>query len=257
MMKLLNVGCGDRYHPAWVNVDLRCTGPAVTLHTVTCGLPFANQVFDAVYHSHMLEHLPKRYAPMFIRECFRVLKDGGIIRIVVPDFEQIARLYLEYLEGALAGDEQAQNRYQYVVIEMLDQMVRERPGGEMLDYWRQDPMPAESFVIERSGSEVLNALRGLRAEPNPGASPRSKTNPGPADEPDPRNLGEFRLSGEIHQWMYDRYSLRALMEAAGFHHVETCRADESDIPNFNSYLLDVEADGSVRKPDSLFVEGRK
>jgi hypothetical protein len=57
--------------------------------------------------------------------------------------------------------------------------------------------------------------------------------------------------------MYDRYSLRLLLENAGFKHASVCGADESHIPNFNSYLLDIEADGSVRKPDSLFMEGQK
>jgi hypothetical protein len=57
--------------------------------------------------------------------------------------------------------------------------------------------------------------------------------------------------------MYDRYSLGKLLKQAGFREVRVFRADESMIANFNSYLLDIEPDGSVRKPDSLFMEGRK
>ena len=257
MVRLLNVGCGDRHDPAWVNVDLRSTGPGVMVCDVTRGLPFADGVFDGIYHSHLLEHLPKRVAPIFLRECFRVLKEGGIARVVVPDLECIARLYLEYLEGALVGDEQAQKRYEYIVIQMLDQMVRDQPGGELLKYWRQERMPAESFVIERSGSELLNALRKLGREPDRASGCGCSASRGLGDEPKASQVAEFRLSGEIHQWMYDRYSLGVLMEAAGFDHIEVHRGDTSDIPDFNSYLLDLEADGSVRKPDSLFVEGRK
>lgn len=256
-MRLLNLGCGDRQHAAWVNVDLRFTGPGVMVCDVTRGLPFADEVFGAVYQSHVLEHLPKRHAPMLLRECFRVLKDGAIIRVVVPDLQQIARVYLEYLEGALAGDEQAQKRYDYIVLQMIDQMVRDRPGGEMLNYWKQKPMPAESFVIERSGSEALNALQRLRSESSTAAGPKCEASSGVKQEADPRQVREFRLSGEIHQWMYDRWSLSVLLGDAGFRQVRVCQPDESDIPKFNSYLLDVEEDGSVRKPDSLFMEGRK
>ena len=259
-MRLLNLGCGCRYHPAWVNVDVQPTGPGVILHDLRRILPYANGEFDAVYHSHILEHFPKRYAPMLLRECYRVLKVGGIIRVVVPDLEGIARLYLESLEGSLGGDEEALKRYDWILLEMLDQMVRNRPGGGMLAYWKQNPMPAEAFVIERLGSEVLNALVALRSSTE-GAFDEETEEQGPevlgTVESDALRIGQFRLSGEVHQWMYDRYSLSVLLREAGFQKVHICGADESDIPNFNSYLLDIEADGSVRKPDSLFMEGSK
>lgn len=68
--------------------------------------------------------------------------------------------------------------------------------------------------------------------------------------------GIFRQSGEIHRVMYDSYSLTTLMEKAGFVEIQVCAAYESRIPDFNRYELDV-CDGSVRKPDSLFLEGLK
>jgi predicted SAM-dependent methyltransferase len=256
-MKLLNLGCGHCYHPDWVNVDFRSTGPGVIAHNLNHGVPFADSSFDAVYHSHLLEHFPKRYAPVFLQECFRVLKPGGIIRVAVPDLEQIARLYLDLLEKALQDDKEAQKRYDWIMLEVFDQMVRNQPGGEMLNYWKQNPMPAESFVIERLGSEVLNALAVLRNPANSGPTPEPEAGLGFEEELNANQIGQFRLSGEIHQWMYDRYSLGALLRDAGFQNIRVCQADESDIPNFNSYRLDIEADGSVRKPDSLFMEAQK
>src|SRR5262249_24936489 len=68
--------------------------------------------------------------------------------------------------------------------------------------------------------------------------------------------GLFRSSGEIHQWMYDRYSLGRALEKAGFRHAEVRAADRSRIPQFNDYALDV-VRGTVRKPDSLFMEALK
>lgn len=256
-MKLLNLGCGNRYHPSWVNVDFRSTGPGVMAHDLNKGIPISDDYFDAVYSSHLLEHFPKAYAPRFIQECFRVLKPSGVVRIVVPDLEQIARLYLRLLREALKGDCEAQQRYDWIMLEMLDQMVRNEPGGEMLKYWKQNPMPAEGFVIERIGSEVQTALETLRSPSRSACGAENGEALCGEQELDPKLIGEFRLCGEIHQWMYDRYSLRLLLENAGFKHASVCRADESQIPNFNSYLLDIEADGSVRKPDSLFMEGQK
>jgi predicted SAM-dependent methyltransferase len=255
--RLLNLGCGSCYHPAWLNVDFRSTAPGVMACNLSHGLPFADNSFDVIYHSHLLEHFPKRYAPIFLHECFRVLKPGGIIRVVVPDLEQMARLYLDLLEKALQGDEEAQKRYDWIMLEMFDQMVRNEPGGEMLNYWEQNPMPAESFVIERCGSEVLNALAVVRNQSNSAHTAESKVGPSLDEELDARQIGQFRLSGEVHQWMYDRHSLGVLLRDVGFQNIQVCRADKSDIPNFNSYLLDIEADGSVRKPDSLFMEAQK
>ena len=249
-MKLLNLGCGRRYHPDWINLDLVTSGPCILTHDLRCRLPFPDTEFNAVYHSHLLEHLSKRHVPFFLHECYRVLQLGGIMRVVVPDLEQIVRLYLTFLEKALEGDDQSEKRYEWILLELFDQMVRIQPGGEMLRYWKQNPMPAEDFVIERLGSEVLTALTILRSE---NAEPKSLDD----NEPDDQRIGRFRLSGEVHQWMYDRYSLKALLQSTGFQKIRVCRADESDIPDFNSYLLDIEADGSVRKPDSLFMEARK
>jgi len=254
-MKLLNLGCGMRTHPSWTNVDFKARAEGVIEHDLLKGLPFADESFDAVYHSHLLEHFPKSYAPIFLKECFRVLRPGGVIRVVVPDLEQIARLYLSFLEKADKGDEEAQKKYEWILLEMFDQIVRSRSGGEMLEYWKQNPMPAEEFVIERVGSEVLNVLKQIRV-PSPSGKSEKKTEATGRDN-DPVSIGTFRLSGEVHQWMYDRYSLKRLLEDTGFRDVRKCEAGNSSIPNFTGYLLDQEPDGSVRKPDSLFMEGSK
>jgi hypothetical protein len=70
-------------------------------------------------------------------------------------------------------------------------------------------------------------------------------------------VGRFRLGGEIHQWMYDRFSLRRLIEQAGFRGVIQRSATESYIENWASENLDTNPDGSVYKPDSLFMEAVK
>jgi hypothetical protein len=169
----------------------------------------------------------------------------------------MARLYLDLFEKALQGDEEAQSRYDWILLELFDQMVRNQSGGDMLNYWKQDPMPAESFVIERYGSEVLHALAILRGSSDQASLQSKAKKLNEKDEPDATQIGQFRLSGEIHQWMYDRYSLGSLLEDAGFQNIRVCRPDESNIPSFNSYVLDIEHDGSVRKPDSLFMEAQK
>ncbi|HBH60222.1 MAG TPA: group 1 glycosyl transferase, partial [Nitrospiraceae bacterium] len=251
-MKLLNLGCGSHHHPAWTNVDFVSSGDDVMPYDLNAGIPFEDGSFDAIYHSHLLEHLPRAYVPVFLKECNRVLKRGGTIRVAVPDLEQIVRIYLNELERSLDGDTESMQRYEWIILELLDQMVRNKPGGDMIRYWEQCPMPGESFVKQRMGAQLSNALHNISKRKN-----GNRNGANPLDNPPAQQIGEFRLSGEIHQWMYDRYSLGKLLREAGFRDIGTCRADESGIPAFNSYLLDIGPDGSVRKPDSLFMEATK
>ena len=245
---MLNLGCGAHHHPAWINLDIANSDPEVIIHDLLKPLPFVVETFDVVYHSHVLEHLPKAAAPGFLRECHRVLTPGGIIRVAIPDLEQIARLYVEAVANAAAGDPEARLNYDWLVIELLDQMVRQRSGGEMLEYWRQDPMPAGDFVMRRVGQEAARAIEQIQA----GAVP-----PAPNTAPSAEEIGQFRVSGEIHQWMYDRFSLASLLREAGFVNPVVVAANESAMADFSSFELDTMPDGSTRKPDSLFMEAER
>ena len=57
-------------------------------------LPFPTNSFEALYASHLLEHLFLTDAQRLLKECFRVLRPGGVIRIVVPDLRPIVQEYL-------------------------------------------------------------------------------------------------------------------------------------------------------------------
>ncbi len=248
---LLNLGCGAHFHPAWMNVDAVPASLDVMPHDLCDPLPFADGSFSAVYHSHVLEHFPRAFAPVFLAECHRMLKIGGILRVAVPDLEKIACLYLETLREALSGNEQADLRHEWMTIELLDQMTREETGGEMLKFWSRRPMPAKEFVIQRTGQEVLRFIQTLEQQiPAPQA-------PSKPAKPSAVEVAQFRESGEIHKWMYDRFSLARILRSAGFAGCKLCAADESSIPDFNSYRLDVCENGSARKPDSIFMEAVK
>jgi len=64
-------------------------------------------------------------------------------------------------------------------------------------------------------------------------------------------------TGELHRWMYDRHSLGQLLAQAGFRGVQRQSADTSLIAGWTEFHLDTNADGSVYKPESLFMEGVK
>lgn len=250
---LLNLGCGTSYHPAWTNVDIVPADRSVLRHDLQQPLPFGTATFDAVYHSHVLEHLPRVKALSFLNECRRVVRPNGVIRVAVPDFEKLARNYLKMLEGALRGEPVARERYEWSVIELIDQIARNHPdGGEMFKYLLRSPVPALDFVLERLGYEISSKLEVIDKMKREGWTPAriDKAREGRSE----KEIGRFRVSGEVHQWMYDRYSLGMILQEAGFENPKVTTAHESAIPDFPTYNLDVLPDGAIRKPDSMFME---
>lgn len=245
---LVNLGCGSRFHPFWKNFDIEPIDGKVVASDLRKPIPLPGSCADVVYHSHLLEHLSKSEGSRLLADCYRILKPGGIIRIAVPDLEQLARLYIEKMEKAVAGDEEAAHQYDWVLVEMLDSMTRAKPGGAMLDWWISKDLQGEAFVHKRMGQESFQTLSAVREK---GLLPTYH------DLCDPEPLGKFRLGGEVHLWMYDRYSLTKLLIQNGFSNVSIVSADSSQISGFNSFFLDCDADGRVRRPDSLFVEAFK
>ncbi len=83
-MKLVNLGCGNRFHKDWKNLDARSNSEYVQVFNLYDELPFDDDSIDVIYSSHVLEHFSKCEAPKFLQRCLRILKIGGIIRVVVP-----------------------------------------------------------------------------------------------------------------------------------------------------------------------------
>jgi ubiquinone/menaquinone biosynthesis C-methylase UbiE len=92
------------------------------------GIPAPTESADAVYHSHVLEHIDRDAVPRFLDEIRRVLKPGGLHRVVVPDLEHYVHEYLESLEHGLE-DPQARARHDGTVSRMILQMVRREAAG--------------------------------------------------------------------------------------------------------------------------------
>jgi hypothetical protein len=203
--------------------------------------------------SHVLEHLPRQRVPELLREILAMLKPGGILRVVVPDLETIARLYVKELENAAAGDPLATARHEWMTLELIDQMTRQFSGGFMGRFLRVRPLPISDFIAQRFGSEATQWL----ATPESSGLHLQKKQVYEVDAISAEEESANRQSGEIHRWMYDRVSLRALLKEAGFHDIRVCRADESSIDYFPDYGLDTDQNGFTRKPDSLFLEASK
>jgi predicted SAM-dependent methyltransferase len=96
----LNLGCGTLAMPAWVNIDL--VGLPVDLAwNLSRPLPFPDNSVDAIFHEHVLEHLSASDGYALLRECHRVLRSGGVMRVVLPDASLYIRSYCEPSHGFL------------------------------------------------------------------------------------------------------------------------------------------------------------
>lgn len=128
----LNLCCGANIFPGWINIDatdveqdyvrhLREAPPGfvwppaqqplaewvkagkpldVRRHDVRNGLPFKDGSVEAIYVGQAIEHFNRRTeAPAFLRECARVLRQYGVIKLTTPDLGKLCeRWYSEELD---------------------------------------------------------------------------------------------------------------------------------------------------------------
>ena len=128
----VNIGCGQTPTPGWINFDNSPTvkiakNPLINFLLNRIGIlgpehkrfinivkkaniqwadaakkiPLENNSVDVVYSSHMLEHLDREEAQTFLKECLRILKPGGIVRLVVPDLEKLVIDYINNRDADL------------------------------------------------------------------------------------------------------------------------------------------------------------
>lgn len=82
----IQFGCGNHKLNNWVNLDLpECD--------VTLPLKFQDQSVDFVFHEHLIEHLDEVDGFNFMNECYRILKQGGVMRVSCPSIDGFIKAY--------------------------------------------------------------------------------------------------------------------------------------------------------------------
>jgi predicted SAM-dependent methyltransferase len=107
-VRKLELGTGQIAIDGWLNTDIdpgsRRAGPPVVFLDATRPFPFQDSTFDYIASEHVIEHVPYDDARCMLRECARVLRAGGRIRIATPD---LGRLLSLYRDQEHLSDEQA------------------------------------------------------------------------------------------------------------------------------------------------------
>lgn len=181
----LNMGCGMAPTEGWINYDnspavwiarssaalllLRvfrvidhgnvefarfCRSHGIRYANAVSRIPHPDSSVDVIYSSHMIEHLDRLEAQKFLAECRRVLKPGGVLRIVVPDLRVTvndyvakgnAEVFLEHLQLALDKPHGLVDHLRHFLV-----------GGRN-HHWLYDG-PSMSRLLSNSGFDRIDIL---------------------------------------------------------------------------------------------------
>lgn len=260
----VNIACGNAFLPGWTNLDYSPVSTEVMRADLTGRLPLADNSADLVYSSHFFEHIPIDRTEAFLAECLRILKPGGVLRLVMPDFDDVCR---QYLASRDAGEH---DQADFLIVELLDQCVRKQPGGRLASILATAPARGDGgrlhqFILHRLGNYIdtpppqkLTLKRVWRAL-------RSRLEalylntllallPAVFRQ---QNVSRAAV-GETHAWVYDFHTVARLLAQAGFADVARASCDSSRVADFPCHPLDLDAAGLPRKGvGSLVAEAVK
>jgi len=96
VVRKLHIGCGKNILPGWLNSDVDLEDGKVFIDA-TARLPFHDGTVDYIFSEHFIEHLSYDDGMRFLKECYRVLRPGGRVRIATPDLQFLVDLYSDHL----------------------------------------------------------------------------------------------------------------------------------------------------------------
>jgi SAM-dependent methyltransferase len=135
--RALQLGAGPNALAGWLNTDIAPSGSEVAYLDATRPFPLADSTFDYVFSEHQIEHIEARHALPMLRECFRVLKPEGRLRLATPDLAVVIGLY----------EEGSSERYLDYVIALVRGDADSGRGAAAIDALTATPEGKRAFVI--------------------------------------------------------------------------------------------------------------
>jgi len=94
--KKLHLGCGKNFRPGFINCDIQeypGVDKVMDCSNLSC---FSDDSVELIYTNAFFEHLYFYQQMPFLDHCFRIMNNDGVLIILgIPDFEEIARCYIE------------------------------------------------------------------------------------------------------------------------------------------------------------------
>ena len=114
----LHLGCGNKHIDGYINIDIRYIPGVDEVNNVARLRNYKNSSISTIYASHVLEHFGRWEYKDVLKRWFELLEPNGILRIGVPDFEEIAKYYLKtkdlrIVSGMLYGGQDYDENYHY------------------------------------------------------------------------------------------------------------------------------------------------
>jgi predicted SAM-dependent methyltransferase len=118
----LHLGCGKCYIPGWTNLDIDIfdDAPVDIIDNAKTLKTIRDLSCDLIYASHILEHFGRAEYMDVLRVWFRKLRKGGTLRLSVPDFDSVVKVYNEIADmgtvlGFLTGGQKTVHDYHHMV----------------------------------------------------------------------------------------------------------------------------------------------
>ena len=113
----LNLGCHKTIKPGYTNVD-KDHYPGVDMVSDCFDLNLPENYADEIYASNILEHAPHRETVNVLKHWHSILKEGGVLKLSVPDFEVIVKAYNEmglcdWVRNQIWGDQIYNTAFHY------------------------------------------------------------------------------------------------------------------------------------------------
>lgn len=93
MSNKLHLGCGKRYLEGYIHVDVDKYDHIDYVSNINKLNMFPNEFATLIYASHCIEYFDRVEIIEVLKEWKRVLLPGGILRVAVPDFEALIKVY--------------------------------------------------------------------------------------------------------------------------------------------------------------------
>jgi len=118
----LHLGCGKRYIPGFIHIDIRKFPHIDYVSSVDKLDMFKDNSVDLIYCCHVIEHFKRNQIENVLKEWYRVLKPRGVLRIAVPDFEKLVKVYLKtknlkLILGPISGRQDYPENTHYIVFD--------------------------------------------------------------------------------------------------------------------------------------------
>ena len=94
----VHLGCGPKVMPGWVNVDHNPDFNPDLVADLNDPFPFESETVDFIHSEGCLCQFDLEAGYRFLAECFRILKPGGVMRLLTPDLKQLVRRYIQSVD---------------------------------------------------------------------------------------------------------------------------------------------------------------